>query len=266
MKYDDMGSMVDMEIVTPVSINDGEVEFDQPDFMISDDEVEDVSETMEISISISDIMELISKSFTNSPELVGMLATNYIGAIDNISDFMEKHYNVGVDNLSDVIDNSKKLKNYLVLVSQGVLVGKGFIKTVPSQIKVMIAKPSETDDMGFVKSSKGVLYKGVPIMTSFSEADFNVVVSKFFGKRIKNSISNPFQFFVERVPEIMAKRETRDDITLVLSMTPLELVEYVRSGNISVEQLNELDTVGMDKSKINKVNALLKVLETSDYS
>jgi len=243
----------------PKEVSDMEFSGKNTGFVINDGLAKfPLTEEIEVELTDTDIINHLDHVFCLSPDSVSLLSKNFNSGLDRISELFKTHLDLSV-NVRDIYDTMPRVKDFLNMVSLGIIVGNGYTDVISYPYKMFyLPKNPNAQYCPFIRNTNlGRIYKSIPVMTDFTRNEFNNIMKKFYSRQLqevsKKSNGDFFAYFEKTVPDENAVREIDNlDEDMANKLKDLELAVMLLEKKMSDAAISKVAKV-VPKKRLNKI-------------
>lgn len=217
---------------------------------------EDTEPDIDIYLSPAEVIQHVNQLINHSPDLPKILVRNLPAALTSLQVSMEEAFGLmGVD-LLEYYKENEEFKLFINLVGVGVIVGTNYIKSVPNDFKLVYFDEDPSKSLSVHNSSIGYLYKGLPIISFISKANFNSTFGQAYKQvKIPREFNGDYAAYFSKFFEDKPVFDRLDEIDVTF-FSDMDIAELISNGNKFVMSA----MTKLPKKRINNIMVLAKAM------
>lgn len=193
------------------------VEFDKNEgFSIISDGLAKYPKGPDISVELTDleIIDSLDLIFGKNGDIIRSLNKDLRGTLKTLAYELEKEFDITV-NMDAVYESMPRVKDFIDMVSLGVVVGLNYVSVLGFPYKLFYLSPRVGKSNIYVRTTNlGRMFKNIPVITEVDRTQINAAMSKFYVDFLKTVVAKSggdyFSYFLTTMPDQDAVRQIRD--------------------------------------------------------
>lgn len=215
-------------------------------------------EDVEVEINSKDVMSTIIFILNKNPKKVKSMNLDIYANAEYIAEELSKVYQVEIT-LDDMVTLDGVIE-FLFLISKGIIVSNKFTNAVKSSVKLYYLTSKDEDSVFLKQTNHGKLFRSIPIITTFSKAEINNTISKFFKNKFPILITDYYDYFVKDLQSMEVSRKI-DEIGSIRHMEVSEMAKWIIDNKINKsDEFKYLLDNGVNQATLEKAKEIAKIL------
>lgn len=242
------------------------VEFDKNEgFSIISDGLAKYPKSPSIDVELTDleIIDSLDLIFGRNSDIVRSLNKDLHGTLKSLEYELEKEFDITI-NMGTVYESMPRVKDFIDMVSLGVVVGLNYTSVLGFPYKLFYLSPRVGKSSIYVRTTnQGRMFKNIPVITEVNRTQINTAMDKFYQDFLKASViktgGDYFKYFLTTMPDQDAVRKIRD-IADTNQQDNLDMARVLSDNAFDPNFARKMESQ-IGKKRMNLVVSLAKLLK-----